>query len=99
MSLRLKIVIAVSILVLFNLMALIVFGDNGLVELSMLRSREALLIQQNEIVARENLLLYRTIGRLKNDPAYIESVARNELGMVGENDVIVIRSGTRGQGD
>lgn len=99
MSLRLKIVIAVSILVLFNLMALIVFGDNGLVELSMLRSREALLIQQNEIVARENLLLYRTIGRLKNDPAYIESVARNELGMVGENDVIVIRSGTRSQGD
>jgi cell division protein FtsB len=99
MSLRLKIVIAVSILVLFNLLALIVFGDNGLVELSMLRSREALLIQQNEIVARENILLYRTIGRLKNDPVYIESVARNELGMVGENDVIVIRSGTRSQGD
>ena len=99
MSLRLKIVVAATVLVLFNLLALIVFGDNGLVELSMLRSREALLIQQNEIMAKENIQLYRTIRRLKNDPVYIENVARNELGMVGRDDVIIIRTGAHGQED
>lgn len=99
MNLRLKIAVAATILVLFNLVALIVFGDNGLVELSMLRSREALLIQQNEIMAKENIQLYRTIRRLKNDPVYIENVARNELGMVGRDDVIIIRTGAHGQED
>ena len=86
-----KIILAGAAVVLFNLMLLIVFGDNGLVELSRLRAREQALSGQNETLARENVSLYRTIGRLKNDPVYIESVARNELGMVGKNDVVILR--------
>ncbi|MBW2177339.1 MAG: septum formation initiator family protein, partial [Deltaproteobacteria bacterium] len=33
--------------------------------------------------------LYRTIKRLRNDPQYIESVARKELGMIKEDEVIL----------
>ena len=55
------------------------------------------MVQQNETLARENVSLYRTIGRLKSDPAFIESVARNELGMIGKDDVIVVIPGSRGQ--
>lgn len=86
-----KIILAGAAVVLFNLMLLIVFGDNGLVELSRLRAREQALAGQNETLARENVSLYRTIGRLKSDPVYIESVARNELGMVGKDDVVILR--------
>lgn len=87
-----KIVIAGAAIALINFMLLIVFGDNGLVERSRLRAKEQALAVQNEALARENVSLYRTIGRLKTDPVYIESVARNELGMVGKNDVVILRS-------
>ena len=93
-----KWLLAGTAVVLFNLMLLIVFGDNGLVELARLRAQEQRLADQNETLARENVDLYRTIGRLKNDPVYIESVARNELGMVGKDDVIILRPGQKGQG-
>jgi cell division protein FtsB len=90
MNLRRKIIVAGAVIALFNLMLLIVFGDNGLVELSRLRDKEQQMVRQNEILAGENVNLYRTIRRLKTDPVYIESVARNELGMVGKDDIIII---------
>lgn len=92
-----KWLLAGTAVVLFNLMLLIVFGDNGLVELARMRAQEHSLADQNEALARENVELYRTIGRLKNDPVYIESVARNELGMVGKDDIIILRPGQKGQ--
>jgi len=97
MTLRRKIIVATAVIALFNLMLLIVFGDNGLVEMHRLREKERSMVQQNETLARENVSLYRTIGRLKSDPAFIESVARNELGMIGKDDVIVVIPGSRGQ--
>lgn len=88
-----KYMVAGAAVFLFSLVLLIVFGDNGLMELSRLRAQEQAMADQNESLARENVNLYRTIGRLKNDPVYIESVARNELGMVGKDDVIIIPPG------
>ncbi len=90
MNSRQKIMVAVAVVAMFNLMLVIVFGDNGLVELSRLREKEQLMVRQNETLAVENVSLYRTIGRLKNDPVFIESVARNELGMVGKDDVVIL---------
>jgi len=90
MSRRLKWIIGGTAVVLLNLFLLIVIGDNGLVELSRLRAQEQTLVLQNETLARENVNLYRTIDRLKNDLVYIENVARNELGMVGKNDLILL---------
>ena len=90
MSLRQKIVVAGTVAMLFYMVLLIVFGDNGFVELSRLRAKEQLMVQRNEALASENVSLYRTIGRLKNDPVFIESVARNELGMVGKDDVVIL---------
>ena len=97
MSLRRKIIIASSAVALIYLMLLIVFGNNGLVELNRMRAKEQVVVQRNETLARENVVLYRTIGRLKGDPAYIESVARNELGMIGKDDVIIIFPVNKGQ--
>jgi hypothetical protein len=41
MNLRQKIMVAGAVVAMFNLMLLIVFGDNGLVELSRLRERNS----------------------------------------------------------
>jgi cell division protein FtsB len=71
-----------------GLLALIVFGDNGLVELSHLRSSQGDLIKANEQLTQENMRLYRTIDRLQNDLSYIENVARQELGMIRPDELI-----------
>ncbi len=42
----------------------------------------------NERLTQENLMMYRTVGRLHNDPAFIESVARHELGMIRPDELI-----------
>jgi cell division protein FtsB len=97
MSRRRIFIIAAAAVALLSLMLLIVFGDNGLLEMRRLREKKRSMVQQNETLARENVSLYRTIGRLKNDLAFIESVARNELGMIGKDDVIVILPGSNAQ--
>ena len=93
-----KWLVAIAVVALLNLTLVIVFGDNGLVELSRLRAQEQALAGQNETLARENVSLYRIIGRLKNDPVYIESVARHELGMIGKDDVILSRTADKRAG-
>ncbi len=99
MKLGLKLMLGGAAALLLYVMLLIVSGDNGLVELSHLRERERTLVAQNETLARENVDLYRTIQRLKNDLVFIESVARNELGMVAKDDLILIRPGGKGLAD
>lgn len=89
MSDRQKILLSIVSLVLFSLLLFIMFSDSGLADLFKLRSEKDRLIQENARLKRENLRLYRTIERLKNDPEYIESIARKELGMIREGEVIL----------
>jgi cell division protein FtsB len=91
MSLSSKCIVVGAAVLLLGLVLLIVYGDNGLVELSRLRSREHAMAEKNETLARQNVDRYRIIGRLRHDPLYIDHVARHELGMVGKDDLIVIR--------
>lgn len=88
MSNRQKILLSIAILVLVNLLLIIVFGDNGLVDYHLLKSERNRLVQKNESLSRENLALYREIDRLKNDLSYVENVARQELGMIRKNEII-----------
>ena len=89
MSDRQKILLSVVIVLLTSLLLFIMFSDSGLADLFKLRSEKDRLLQENARLKRENLTLYRTIERLKNDPEYIESIARKELGMIQEGEVIL----------
>ena len=89
MSLKKKILLFLAILVLFNLNLVVIFSDNGLVDLILLRKEKERSAEKNREVIRENLSLYREIERLKHDPEFIESVARKELGVVGKDEVIL----------
>ncbi|MEE8480048.1 MAG: septum formation initiator family protein [Desulfobacterales bacterium] len=89
MSLKKKILLFLAILVLFNLILVVIFSDNGLVDLILLRKEKERSAEKNREVIRENLSLYREIDRLKHDPEFIESVARKELGVVGKDEVIL----------
>jgi len=86
---RQKILLLFATLGLFCLLLFIMFSDNGLSDLFKFRSERDRLIRENMRLKRENLTLYRTIDRLKNDPDYIESIARRELGMIRKGEVIL----------
>lgn len=89
MGLKQKILLAAAALILCSLGALIVFGDNGLSELDRLRQERDDLLMDNRLKSHENLSMYREIERLKNDYDYIEDVARNQLGVISKDEVIL----------
>lgn len=96
MNKRHRFVISLSSLVLVALLFFIVFSERGLADLSWLRKERNALLEQNAGVAAENEAISIEIDRLKNDPDYIEQIARRELGMIGREEMIVkSRSGGR----
>ena len=67
----------------------IVFGENGLTDLYKLKMKKDNLSKKNNEFKKKNLSLYREIERLKNDPGYVEDIARKELGVIGKDEVII----------
>jgi cell division protein FtsB len=87
-SQRNKILMAVVVFAMFNLLLVVLFGDNGLVELRRLHNTHRGLIEANTALTRENLKMYRSIDRLQSDSDYVEGIARQELGMIRSNEFI-----------
>ncbi len=88
MNFKEKIILALCMVPILGLLFFIVYGDKGLVDLSALKEERARLVRKKEEVEMDNRKLIRVIRRLKNDSGYIENVARGELGMVAEEDLI-----------
>ncbi len=88
MSLKQKILLSLSILIIFSLFLFIIFGDNGIVDLNLLRKESHRLIEKNAKITMDNLSLYRESDLLEHDSRYIEDVIRRELGLIGEDEVI-----------
>jgi cell division protein FtsB len=88
--------IVVGALLVLAVMA--VFGDNGVLALRRLRSEVDTLIREVHTLEAENERLSRAISELQEDPAVIERIAREELGLVrpGERVLRFPRSGRPG---
>ena len=84
-----RILLSISILFLIALFFFIIVSEHGLLDLRLLKQEKAKLVQDNRQLAQENLAVSIEIDRLKHDPAYIENIARHELGMIGENEIIL----------
>jgi cell division protein FtsB len=76
------------IVFLFLMALLITFGNRGIVDNYLMSKRQTQLKFQNVMIAAENDELKRKILLLRSDLTYIESIARNELGMVKKGDVV-----------
>ena len=95
MTMRQTFLLAMSIIGLFAFLLVIIFGDKGLADFHLLRLERDRLVESNEMLLRENLALYQQKVRLEKDPLYIEHVAREELGLVAEHDLVFIVPGER----
>ncbi|HAR98097.1 MAG TPA: hypothetical protein DCS11_04210 [Syntrophus sp. (in: bacteria)] len=70
-------------------MALIIsFGNRGLVDNYKMQEKLQDLEKANENISDANGELKRTIMLLRSDPATIERIARDELGMVKPGDFV-----------
>ncbi len=77
------------LLVFVVLMALVIaFGNRGLMDNYRMRQKLDAIDRGNVEILRVNGELKRTIVLLREDPAYIERVARDELGMVKPGDIV-----------
>ena len=83
------VLLSIAVVLLFSLLFFIIFGEHGLIDLNTLKNERDQLAEKSEQLTRKNLSLSVEIDRLMHDPKYIENVARQELGMVGEDELIL----------
>lgn len=91
MATKTKIILAAGGLVLIAFLFVIGLGDRGAVDLYQLSLEKDRLKAANHGLQEENQALYRTIQRLKSDPVLIENIARTELGMTKNDEVVILR--------
>ena len=89
MTKKQSILLSISILFLLGLFFFIIVSEQGFADLRFLKKERDRLIEENKRLTRENFSISVEIDRLKNDPEYIENVARRELGMIGEDEIIL----------
>jgi len=85
-AVRLCIYILIGLLLVYLLM--VITGKNGLMALQKKHGRLKSLLKKNERLEQKNVDLYRVINRIKNDPAYVEDIARRELKMIGKDEIV-----------
>lgn len=76
------------VLFVFLMALLITFGNRGLMDGYMMEKRLLSLKKENQEIIRENHQLKNTVSLLKDDLTCIETVARNDLGMVRDGDIV-----------
>ena len=75
------------ILVIFSFV--IFFMPNGIIQLGTKKTQMAEATKINADIETENKGLCREVIRLKSDPQYLENVARKELGMIKDDEIII----------
>jgi cell division protein FtsB len=64
------------------------FGERGFIHLYRMDRKRQDYVQRIRDLERENQALLEEIHRLRNDRAYMESLARRELGLIRDNEIL-----------
>ncbi|MCK9230096.1 MAG: septum formation initiator family protein [Syntrophales bacterium] len=72
----------------FAMVLLILFSDRGLVEYFEIKEKLSLLETETGRISAENEQLRERIVLLRSDRDYLELIARRDLGMVREGEII-----------
>ena len=85
---RLASVLFLGSLCLVTMMALSIWGAHGFVAMWRMQHGIAQLAREVEIIEHENARLVREIRHLNTNMAYIEQIAREELGLVRPGELV-----------
>ena len=78
----------ITLLLLGLIIAWLGFGQRGFLHLYRMEKKRQAYIERIREVEQENQALIEEIRRLNTDTAYLESVARKELGLVKEDEIL-----------
>ncbi len=78
--------ISIILILLFILWHII--SPNGALKYYFIREQLDESLAKNEILEKENNALREDINKLKNDPLYIEKIAREKYGMIKKNEIL-----------
>ena len=70
------------------LLAWLGFGDRGLIHLYHKEMERQAHVEKIRQLAEENRSMLEEVRRLRNDMKYIESVARKELNLIKQNEIV-----------
>jgi cell division protein FtsB len=89
METRDNLILSVLFIGVLAFLFVVVFGNRGLVAMWRISKEKARIEAVNSDMQKHNARFVRTIERLKNDPAFVESFARDEMGLVGEGEIVI----------
>ena len=69
-------------------MAWLAFGERGFIHLYRMEKERQVYLEKIRELKKANDKLLEQVNRLKNDGDYVERLARKELGLVKQNEVI-----------
>jgi len=83
-----KIISLLFIFILLVLVSITVFGQRGLLHMTRLKEELKRFEVSNQKLQEENTALKKEIEQLKNDRRHLEDLARDQLGLAKENELI-----------
>lgn len=89
MSKKQSVLFSIAAFLILSVLFFIVFSERGLADLSQMKKERDRIQAQNQQIVQENLTFGVEIDRLKYDLKYIESVARRDFGMIGQDEIVV----------
>jgi len=85
---RKKLFFAAVVLLAAYLLISFIFGEMGLVKYYRMKAQHETLFEEIAVLKHDNARLRRTVHALKNDPAYIERIARDKLGLARPGEIV-----------
>jgi len=83
-----RILIAASVLLAIYLLTSSIMGEMGLVKYYRMKAQYNTLTEEISTLKQDNARLVRDVRALKTDPACIERIARDKLGLARQGEIV-----------
>jgi cell division protein FtsB len=87
-SLRKKLIAGAGILFVLYLLMSFIFGEMGVVKYYRMKSQYDNLTEEISKLKQNNAKLIKEVHALKSDPAYLERIARDKLGLARQDEIV-----------
>jgi cell division protein FtsB len=89
-SFKKKIIVVGVGFLFFVLLIASFFGKKGLIEIYQTQKKKEALLQEIEMLERKKAALERDIEELQSNPKAVEKKARDKLGLVKPDEIVII---------
>jgi cell division protein FtsB len=85
---RKKVLLAAGILLVLYFLASFILGEMGLVKYYRMKAQYTTLTEEIAKLKQDNVKLVKDVRALRSDPAYLERIARDKLGLARQGEMV-----------